>query len=205
MEPREPHKFYRVYIQDPWRGVDECGQPQWVGYRYWPDQVKKFIGYLNRAYLSEPPPWNGYLVEYQKGRYQVLHKEDAFDDGWVVIGQSGSVESRIALYGISGLPIVEDELEDEKPTGLLLLPLDTDEQKSSALELAMSMYAGEPCRVCGKDIETADLRTIVFAGYKPKDAPGFGGRCAHHLCWYNLSTDERDRFLREAEISKNER
>lgn len=95
-------------------------------------------------------------------------------------------------------------MEDDKPNGLLILPLDTDEQRSSALDLTMSMYAGEPCRVCGKNIEIADLQTVVFAGYKPKNALGFDGRCAHQLCWDNLSTNERDRFLREAEISKNE-
>lgn len=43
----------------------------------------------------------------------------------------------------------------------------------------LSMYMGEPCRVCAKKIKQEDLTTIVFAGY----SRDFTSRAAHLPCW----------------------
>jgi len=48
------------------------------------------------------------------------------------------------------------------------------------VNLAMSMYAGEPCRICGKLLTMEDINDgAVFAGYDNSS------RSAHRLCWEN--------------------
>ena len=49
------------------------------------------------------------------------------------------------------------------------------------LDLVMSFYADEPCRICGKNITRADLDTIVYAGYSDDGK----ARAAHKRCWDN--------------------
>jgi hypothetical protein len=46
-------------------------------------------------------------------------------------------------------------------------------------DLAMSFYAGEPCRVCGELITRDDLHDLVFAGYSKDNK----SRSAHGKCW----------------------
>ena len=51
-----------------------------------------------------------------------------------------------------------------------------------AAQVAIGMYAGEPCRICGKEITVEDLHLVVFAGYSDDSK----SRAAHGLCWSNL-------------------
>jgi hypothetical protein len=50
-------------------------------------------------------------------------------------------------------------------------------KKRNAVELAMSMYEGEPCRICGESI--ADASQAVYAGYSADSK----SRSAHKKCW----------------------
>lgn len=59
------------------------------------------------------------------------------------------------------------------------LPID---EREMAAKLAISMYAGEPCRICGREITVDDLEIAVFAGYSDDSK----SRVAHGLCWRNL-------------------
>lgn len=49
--------------------------------------------------------------------------------------------------------------------------------KESAVKLALVMYEGEPCRVCGENI--SDATKAVYAGY----SAGNEARSAHKSCW----------------------
>jgi hypothetical protein len=50
----------------------------------------------------------------------------------------------------------------------------------TALECALNMYVGEPCRICGKPITGEDLDNhAVFAGYSKDNK----SRSAHSECW----------------------
>ncbi|HLL74850.1 MAG TPA: hypothetical protein VK421_06260 [Pyrinomonadaceae bacterium] len=52
--------------------------------------------------------------------------------------------------------------------------------KERARRLILPMYAGEPCRVCGRLLTMADLEAgAVFAGY----SAGNKSRGAHASCW----------------------
>ena len=51
--------------------------------------------------------------------------------------------------------------------------------RESAVRLAMSMYAGEPCRICRQEITMDDLKEAVWVGYSEKH----DGRTAHAECW----------------------
>lgn len=57
-----------------------------------------------------------------------------------------------------------------------------DETRSLAGQLALSMYANEPCRICRRMIERSDLYALVFAGYSRDGA----SRAAHRVCWDNF-------------------
>lgn len=52
-------------------------------------------------------------------------------------------------------------------------------KKTTAAHIALSMYADEPCRICGEMITTDDLSTAVFAGYSIDSR----SRSAHKPCW----------------------
>ena len=57
--------------------------------------------------------------------------------------------------------------------------------RESAVRIALSFYAGEPCRICGIDLTMDDLENgAVFAG-SPDANPGlpYDGRAAHKECW----------------------
>lgn len=54
-------------------------------------------------------------------------------------------------------------------------------EKQHLLDLAMSLYVGEPCRICGKNITQGDLQSIVWAG----SSADFKARSAHEDCWKN--------------------
>lgn len=49
--------------------------------------------------------------------------------------------------------------------------------KEAAAKLALAMYEGEPCRVCGQTI--TDATKAVYAGYSVGDK----ARSAHKTCW----------------------
>ena len=49
--------------------------------------------------------------------------------------------------------------------------------KENATKLALSMYEGEPCRVCGQII--TDASGCVYAGYSFDNK----SRSAHKICW----------------------
>jgi len=49
----------------------------------------------------------------------------------------------------------------------------------SLLLMALGMYVGEPCRICGQLIEWADINDAVWAGY----SKGNESRLAHGDCW----------------------
>ncbi len=46
-------------------------------------------------------------------------------------------------------------------------------------ETPLSMYANEPCRICGKLLSSEDVNDAVFAGYDRSDK----SRSAHGECW----------------------
>lgn len=51
-----------------------------------------------------------------------------------------------------------------------------------AQKIALSMYAGEPCRICGKIIWEQDINDgAVYAGYSADNH----SRSAHKHCWEN--------------------
>ena len=52
-----------------------------------------------------------------------------------------------------------------------------DVSKETAIKLALSMYEGEPCRICGGLI--VDASKAVYAGY----SKGNAARSAHKTCW----------------------
>jgi hypothetical protein len=52
-------------------------------------------------------------------------------------------------------------------------------QNPAAEVVALLMYGGEPCRICGEAITRDDLREAVFAGY----SEGSESRSAHGPCW----------------------
>lgn len=71
----------------------------------------------------------------------------------------------------------------ETPEGeIVLVPLDKGDNRRIAAHLALSMYAGEPCRICRQIIALEDLHTLVFAGYS-RDGQT---RAAHKVCWNNF-------------------
>lgn len=51
------------------------------------------------------------------------------------------------------------------------------------VDIALSMYAHEPCRICGRELLMADIKNgAVFAGYNADDT----SRSAHRRCWYGV-------------------
>lgn len=49
-----------------------------------------------------------------------------------------------------------------------------------AINIALRMYTGEPCRICGEEITMDDIDNgAVFAGYNEDNA----ARSAHRECW----------------------
>lgn len=53
--------------------------------------------------------------------------------------------------------------------------------KEDAARMALAMYADEPCRICGENIDYEDLDGLKFAGY----SEGCVSRAAHADCWDN--------------------
>ena len=50
------------------------------------------------------------------------------------------------------------------------------------IDIALSMYAGEPRRICGRLLTMDDIKAgAVFAGYSKDNK----SRAAHKLCWDN--------------------
>jgi len=47
------------------------------------------------------------------------------------------------------------------------------------IDLAMSFYVDEPCRICGKLIQPDDLHGLIFAGYSKDNK----ARSAYGECW----------------------
>jgi len=54
------------------------------------------------------------------------------------------------------------------------------DKPAAAAEIAIAMYANEPCRICGEILSLDDIRAgAVFAGY----SSGNEARAAHKSCW----------------------
>ena len=53
-------------------------------------------------------------------------------------------------------------------------------ERDLAVKIALSMYANEPCRICGQTITNQDVKNAVYAGY------GDDGRSAHERCWEGM-------------------
>jgi hypothetical protein len=52
--------------------------------------------------------------------------------------------------------------------------------RESAVRIAMSFYAGEPCRICGKTLTMKDIEDgAIYAGYSKNNE----SRAAHKNCW----------------------
>lgn len=51
--------------------------------------------------------------------------------------------------------------------------------KEQAARMALAMYADEPCRICGENIDYEDVGDIVWAGC----SKGNEARAAHGHCW----------------------
>jgi hypothetical protein len=49
--------------------------------------------------------------------------------------------------------------------------------RKDATKMALAMYEGEPCRICGKTI--TDATKAVYAGYSADNK----ARSAHKTCW----------------------
>jgi hypothetical protein len=58
--------------------------------------------------------------------------------------------------------------------------------KNDAVEIAILMYANEPCRICGRNMTPEDVKTAVFAGYSKNDE----ARTAHRECRNKLPPPE---------------
>ena len=43
----------------------------------------------------------------------------------------------------------------------------------TAVNIALSMYVGDPCQLCGQSLTREDLKTAIWAGSAP----------AHKECW----------------------
>lgn len=56
--------------------------------------------------------------------------------------------------------------------------------------LATSMYVGEPCRICGRNLTAKDMAEAVFAGYSACDR----SRAAHGHCWCSATPKEQWAF-----------
>lgn len=53
----------------------------------------------------------------------------------------------------------------------------------TVINLAISMYVGEPCRICGAKITIEDIKDgAVFVGYNEDNT----SRSAHRRCWYGF-------------------
>lgn len=56
----------------------------------------------------------------------------------------------------------------------------TNDNRKALSKLALSMYANEPCRICGELLTMDDLNAgAVFAGYSSDNR----ARSAHKACW----------------------
>ena len=79
-----------------------------------------------------------------------------------------------------GLPRIEDITELDIADHHISIVTITDENRATLAEAALSMYANEPCRICGITLTMDDLRNgAVFAGYNVDNSV----RSAHLSCW----------------------
>lgn len=73
-----------------------------------------------------------------------------------------------------------------------------DEKSHQILvDLVMSFYVGEPCRICGMLITKDDLNKLVYAGYSKNNQ----ARSAHGKCWQE-NKPKSEWVYSEDEISK---
>lgn len=68
------------------------------------------------------------------------------------------------------------------------------------VDIALSMYADEPCRICRRNIDEADVRGAVFTGYCEVD--GRTSRSSHGQCWRDLSDEEKAKMKAEHEAGR---
>lgn len=77
-------------------------------------------------------------------------------------------------------------------TGYVHILTTNEEDRMSEINeltgIALSMYVGEPCRICGCLLTVIDVRDgAVFAGYSKDNK----SRAAHKLCWNNANEIHR--------------
>lgn len=61
----------------------------------------------------------------------------------------------------------------------------TDSALEPLVTMALHMYTGEPCRICGRILKMDDIRGdgVVFAGYSADNT----SRAAHKRCWQGFA------------------
>jgi len=90
------------------------------------------------------------------------------------------------LNELHAMPRAEDVTTIEADNHTLHVVEVTDENRSHLVNLAVSMYTNEPCRICGVLLTMEDMRNgAVFAGYSNDNA----ARSAHGDCWRKYPSD----------------
>jgi hypothetical protein len=55
----------------------------------------------------------------------------------------------------------------------------SEDSEDAATRLVLASYTGEPCRICGVELDGAAVRAGVFSGYSECNI----ARMAHRACW----------------------
>lgn len=74
-----------------------------------------------------------------------------------------------------------------------------DKLHQALVDMAMSFYVGEPCRICGETITKDDLQELVYAGYAKDNK----ARSAHGKCWNDNKDNKAQWVYSEDEVSSN--
>lgn len=81
---------------------------------------------------------------------------------------------------IQGMPKEDDVTTVQIDNHQLSVVEVTPENYKYLAKVALSMYANEPCRICGSLLTMEDMENgAVFAGY----SNGSAARAAHKACW----------------------
>lgn len=80
-----------------------------------------------------------------------------------------------------GMPREEDVTTVDVGQHRLQVVKVTEENQDYLVKVALSMYVGEPCRICGVLLTWETIREAVWAGYSKDSA----ARAAHKECWEN--------------------
>lgn len=90
------------------------------------------------------------------------------------------------LSELQAMPKAEDVTTVDVGSHKLQVVEVTNENRQYLVDLAVSMYTNEPCRICGELLTMEDMRNgAVFAGYSSDNA----ARSAHGECWRKYPGD----------------